>query len=117
MATLLEANVTKEQIADKRTRYLTYTENLMMVVIDFNDGPTTEPDPPHNHPHEQLSYVAAGEIIFFLDGQPTRLSAGDMFTVPPNVPHSVQLLTNHVRLVDTFTPLREDFLGRDLPMR
>lgn len=112
MGTLKGNSIEKEIIGVNRERYLTYTENLMMVVIDFNDGPTTEPDPPHSHPHEQVSYVAAGEIIFFLDGEPTRLGPGDMFTVPPNLPHTVQLLTSHVRLVDTFTPLREDFIGK-----
>lgn len=110
MGTLKEKNAAVESIGNKRTRYLTHTDTLMMVVIDFNDGPTSEPDPPHDHPHEQVSYVAAGEIVLFLDGEPTQLKAGDIFTVPPNVPHSVQLLTSHVRLVDTFTPLREDFL-------
>ncbi len=110
MGTIKEQAIKKEPIADRRSRYLTYTENLMMVVIDFHDGPTNEPDPPHHHPHEQVSYVAAGEVIFFLDGEETRLGPGDMFTVPPDVPHSVQLLTEHVRLVDTFTPLRQDFL-------
>lgn len=111
MAVIREQESTKEVIGDKRVRYLTHTENLMMVVIDFDDGPTAEPDPPHSHPHEQVSYVAEGEVIFFLDGSPHPLKKGDMFTVPPDIPHSVQLLTPHVRLVDTFTPLREDFLG------
>lgn len=110
MATVTEMEAVKETIGTGRERYLTHTENLMMVVIDFNDGPTAEPDPPHSHPHEQVSYVAAGEIIFVLDGQKTKLRKGDMFTVPPNVPHTVQLLTSHVRLVDTFTPLREDLI-------
>ena len=54
--------------------------------------------------------MVAGEIIFYLDDEPTRLARGDMFTVPPNVPHSVQLLTEHVQLIDAFTPIREDFL-------
>lgn len=111
MGTLIEKEIEKEIIGEKRVRYLTHTDNLMMVVIDFNDGPTDEPDPQHSHPHEQVSYVAAGEVIFFLDKEQVHLGPGDMFTVPPNVPHSVQLLTSHVRLVDTFTPLREDFLG------
>ena len=111
MGTVKIEDAIKETIGDKRVRYLTHTDNLMMVVIDFDDGPTSEPDPPHSHPHEQVSYVAAGEVIFFLDGEPTRLVPGDMFTVPPDLPHSVQLLTSHVRLVDTFTPLREDFIG------
>lgn len=110
MATLKEKEAVIESIGDKRTRYLAHTDSLMMVVIDFNDGPTSEPDPPHDHPHEQISYVVSGEVILFLDGEPTRLGPGDMFTVPPNIPHSVQLLSSHVRLVDTFTPLRQDFL-------
>lgn len=111
MGTLKQNEATMETIGDRRTRYLTHTDSLMMVVIDFNDGPTSEPDPPHDHPHEQISYVVAGELIVFLDGEPTRLGPGDMFTVPPNVPHGVQLLSSHVRLVDTFTPLREDILS------
>ena len=110
MATLTQREAVMETIGEKRTRYLTHTDNLMMVVIDFDDGPTSEPDPPHSHPHEQVSYVAEGEILFFLDGVSTKLGPGDMFTVPPDIPHTVQLLSSHVRLIDTFTPLREDFL-------
>ncbi len=110
MGATREQEITKETIGEKRTRYLTHTENLMMVVIDFDDGPTSEPDPPHSHPHEQVTYVADGELIFYLDGEPHQLRKGDMFTIPPDVPHTVQLLTSHVRLIDTFTPLREDFL-------
>ena len=102
---------TPETIAPGRTRYLSHSDNLMMVVIDFTDGPATEPDPPHWHPHEQVTYVAAGEVLFFIDGEPTHLTVGDMITVPSNAPHTIQLLTDYVRLVDTFTPLREDFLN------
>jgi quercetin dioxygenase-like cupin family protein len=54
--------------------------------------------------------VAAGEILFFLDGQCERLGPGDMFLVPSGIPHSIQLLTGHVRLVDSFYPIRQDFL-------
>lgn len=110
MGTIKEKEIKKETIGERRTRYLTHTDNLMMVVIDFDDGPTSEPDPPHSHPHEQVCYVAEGELIFYLDGEPYQLQKGDMFTVPPDIPHTVQLLTQHVRLVDTFTPLRQDFL-------
>jgi quercetin dioxygenase-like cupin family protein len=83
----------------------------MMAVIDFRDGPTGQPDPPHSHPHEQVSYVAAGELIVFIGDEQTRLGPGDMFSVPPDVPHSVQLLTEYVRLVDTFHPVRDEFLN------
>ena len=110
MSTIKESEVVREVIGEDRTRYLAHTDHLMMAVIDFNDGPTDEPDPPHSHPHEQVSYVASGEIVFLLGDEETRLGPGDIFTVPPDMPHSVQLLTRHVRLVDTFHPIREDFI-------
>jgi quercetin dioxygenase-like cupin family protein len=110
MGIIKRSELTPEIIAPERTRYLAYTDHLMMVVIDFHDGPTSEPDPPHSHPHEQVSYVVSGEINFFLNNEPTRLGPGDMFTVPPNLPHSVQLLTSPVRLIDSFTPIRKEFL-------
>ncbi len=110
MGTLKQADAPRTPIAEGRTRYMAHTANLMMVVFDFTDGPAAEPDPPHSHPHEQVTYVAEGEVNFFLDGEPTRLGPGDLVTVPPDVPHTIQLLTKNVRLVDTFTPLREDFM-------
>ncbi len=109
--TIIRRNDTlPETIAPGRTRYLAHTNNLMVVVIDFEDGPSAQPDPPHRHPHEQVTYVAEGELYFFIDGEPHRLSAGDLVTVPGDVPHSIQLLSARVRLVDTFTPIRADFL-------
>jgi quercetin dioxygenase-like cupin family protein len=110
MGPVKRAESTLEPIAEGRTRYLAHTAHLMMVVIDFEDGPSAEPDPPHSHPHEQVTYVAAGELLFFLDSEPHRLGPGDMITVPPNVPHTIQLLSDRVRLVDTFSPIRDDFL-------
>lgn len=110
MSAVKQAEVPRETIAPGRTRYLAHTDHLMMVVIDFEDGPADQPDPPHSHPHEQVTYVAAGEVLFFLDKAPHRLGPGDMITVPPDVPHTIQLLSDRVQLVDTFSPIREDFL-------
>lgn len=100
-----------ETIAPGVTRRIAYTPNLMTVIIDFTNGPASEPDPLHAHPHEQTSYVATGEILFFLEGEETaHLKPGDVFYVPSGKKHGIQLLTEHVRLVDSFTPIREDFL-------
>ena len=110
MTTLKYRETSAERIREGAERRLGYTENLMIVVVDFYDGPKEQPDPPHSHPHEQASYVVMGEILFVLDGQQTRLGPGDMFLVPSGKPHSIQQLTPHVRVVDCFTPIREDFL-------
>ena len=101
-----------EVLNDRVQRKLIHTEKLMMVIVEFSGGPWPEADPMHNHPHEQTSYVADGEVIFYCEGEEeVHLTKGDMFAVPPNKFHSIKLLTNTARLVDSFTPLREDFLS------
>lgn len=110
MGVLKSSDVTPTIITPGRRRYLTHLPHLMMVVMDFEDGPASRPDPPHSHPHEQISYVVSGEINLILGNEITHLNPGDIFTVPSNVPHSIQLLTPKARLVDTFTPIREEFL-------
>ena len=99
-----------EQIAPGRTRTLIHLEHLMMTVIDFTDGPQSQPDPHHSHPHEQMTYCAAGEVLFFLGDTPTHLHTGEMIAIPSGVPHTIQLLSDYVRLVDTFHPIRQEFL-------
>lgn len=99
-----------ENVSQGVERRLANTDNLMIVIVDFSGGPKDQPDPPHWHPHEQATYVAEGEILFFMDQQQIHLRAGDVFLVPPDKPHSVQILTERVRLVDCFTPIREDFI-------
>ena len=113
MSILKRSDITPETVAPGRSRYLSYTDHLMIVAMEFDDGPTSQPDPPHSHPHEQVAYVVSGEVLFFMDGKPTRLGPGDMYTVPPNVPHCIQLLTKQVKLIDAFTPIRKDFLKQD----
>jgi quercetin dioxygenase-like cupin family protein len=110
MTVLKRREMRVAKIREGAGRRLGHTENLMIVVLDLYDGPKNEPDPPHSHPHEQVCYVADGEILFIMDGQETRLGAGDVFLVPSGKSHTIQQLTEYVRLVDCFTPIREDFL-------
>ena len=110
MGTLKRSEITPFVISQGRSRYLAHTNNVMIAVVDVNDGPAAQPDPPHSHPHEQVSYVASGEILVIIGEEKTRLSEGDLFTVPPNVPHTIQTLSKHVRLIDAFNPIRKDFL-------
>ncbi len=111
MAVLKFDQVPYEIVKAGLERKIIHTNNLMTVLIDFTNGPWDEPEPPHSHPHEQTSYVAAGEIIFYCEGEPEQyLKAGDMFAAPSGKKHTVKLLTKHVRLVDSFNPIREDFL-------
>ena len=70
------------EVKPGRARRILHTDHLMMVAFDFADGPAAQPDPPHTHPHEQVTYVAEGEVMFFIGEESTRLAPGDMVAVP-----------------------------------
>ena len=111
MPVLKFEEVPYEKVREGLMRKIIHTENLMTVLIDFTDGPWEKPEPPHSHPHEQTSYVAEGEIIFFCEDEPDQhLKKGDMLAVKPNKKPTIQLLTEKVRLIDNYSPLREDLL-------
>jgi hypothetical protein len=111
-ATVLVLETTEgEKFRPGFERKIISTRDLMTVVLDIDNGPWEAPDPYHSHPHEQITYLAEGDILFLAQGQePRRMTAGDLFAVPSGVPHSIQLLSRRGRLVDTFNPIREDFL-------
>ena len=114
MPVLKEKNTPFEKIKDGLRRKIISTGNLMTVVIEFTNGPWDGHEPPHKHPHVQTSYVAEGELIFYCQDEPEEhLKAGDMFAVPSGKLHTIKLLSKKARLVDSFTPLREDFLCRN----
>ncbi len=93
------------KVSETVTRKFIYLNNLMTVIVDFNNGPMAEPDPPHSHPAEQITYVAIGECDVYMGDQPAKhLKAGDVYAIPSNVPHSVKSTTKNVLLIDNYNP-------------
>jgi quercetin dioxygenase-like cupin family protein len=114
VAALHRATEPAEHLREGLSRRIIRTNQLMSVALDIEGGPWKEPEPFHSHPHEQTTYVASGEVLFSSEGSaPERLNAGDMMAIPSGVPHSIQLLSGSARLVDTFYPVREDFIKQD----
>ncbi|HET6555958.1 MAG TPA: cupin domain-containing protein [Prolixibacteraceae bacterium] len=102
---------TPEIVREGLERRNIYTSNLMTVIVDFSNGPWAEAEPFHSHPHEQTCYLAQGEIIFYCEGEPDqRLQTGDLFAVPSGKKHTIRLLTPTARLIDSFNPIRQDFI-------
>jgi quercetin dioxygenase-like cupin family protein len=110
MAVIKQKETTPEKISATLERRITYLKNLMVVICDFTNGPAPKPDPPHSHPHEQITYVAEGELFLFIGEEKHHLTKGDIFTVPSGLPHCIQTISKKVRLIDSFSPVREDFL-------
>ena len=89
-----------------RRRVLVSQPQLMQVEFAFDAGVVGAL---HSHPHVQASYVAEGSFEVTIGGATTVLGQGGSFIVPPDVTHGVKALTAG-RLIDCFTPRRDDFL-------
>lgn len=97
-----ENTIIHNKISGDFSRTIVHLENVMVVICDFSNGPMKEHDLLHSHPHEQITYVAEGEIIFYRDGEEHFLKKGDLITVPSGVKHCIKTLTENARLIDSF---------------
>lgn len=86
-------------------------------VIHFEGGtlvlnhldPGNEPFP-HDHPHEQISYIISGELDFTIAEVVHRLVQGDLLSVPPEATHYAVAVGDEPCLnLDFFIPRREDY--------
>jgi len=66
--------------------------------------------PTHHHPHEQMGIVLDGELELWIEEERRTLRHGDMYTVPPNVPHGAETKDAPCLVLDVFHPLREDYV-------
>lgn len=89
-----------------RRQIMGYNDNIMMVKVMFETGAIGAP---HVHPHSQVTYVASGVFKFMTDGETQIVRAGDGVYMKPDVMHGCECLEAGI-LIDTFNPLREDFL-------
>ncbi len=65
----------------------------------------------HSHPHEQLSYCLEGKLEFTVDGEKQTIAAGETIYIPSGAMHGCRALSPS-KLLDSFTPVREDLVKR-----
>lgn len=88
------------------TRRTVYLADVMLAIHDFEPGAII---PEHQHPHQQITWIASGGMKFTLDGEERVLRAGDGVVIPPDVPHSAVILDEACQAIDAFHPVREDY--------
>lgn len=67
--------------------------------------------PLHSHVNEQLSYILQGALKFYIDGKEIVVRAGEVLTIPPNMPHKAEAMEDTVDL-DIFNPPRADWINK-----
>jgi quercetin dioxygenase-like cupin family protein len=68
--------------------------------------------PEHSHVNEQVTYILEGALKFWIDGKEIVVHAGEVLTIPPNMPHKAEALTDTLDL-DVFSPPRADWMNKD----
>lgn len=95
-------------------RHFVVGQDIMLARVLLKKGCIV---PEHSHPNEQLTYIAAGALKFWIDGKEIVVSAGECLTIPPNMPHQAEAIEDTVDF-DVFCPPRADWMsGTDAYLR
>jgi quercetin dioxygenase-like cupin family protein len=94
----------REQFPGYHGRFI-HSDSMTLVYWTVDAGAAF---PDHTHPHEQVLNMLDGELDLLLDGRLLRLCAGDVVVIPPNARHSGRA-TTPCRILDVFSPVREDY--------
>ena len=81
-------------------------EKGMMVLFEI--APNVEIEV-HSHLHEQMGTVLEGEITLKIGKEERILKAGDGYIAPSGVPHGAKTGTKGAKVLDFFSPPREDY--------
>ena len=82
-----------------------HTEHMSFSFLDVKGGSASVE---HSHPQEQVAMLTQGEFELTIEGKPVRFGPGSVIVIPSNVRHSGLAITD-CKLMDVFTPVREDF--------
>lgn len=83
--------------------------NIMVARVLLKKGAIV---PEHSHVNEQVTYILEGALKFWIDGKEIVVKAGEVLTIPPNMPHKAEALIDTVDL-DIFNPPRADWMNKD----
>jgi quercetin dioxygenase-like cupin family protein len=84
-----------------------YGEHLMLSYLEMEEGAVI---PLHHHPHEQGGMLLEGKLELTIGEEMRIVEAGSMFLIPPNVPHKAVAIGGPARVLDVFSPIREDYV-------
>jgi quercetin dioxygenase-like cupin family protein len=101
----LEERAVKELVPGINAKTF-WGEQMLAAVVDLDPNVHL---PRHSHPHEQLGVVIEGQIEFIIADQKKLLGPGDVYFMPGGVEHEARTLDQPVKVMDVFSPVREEY--------
>ena len=89
-------------------RQLVVGQDIMVARVLMKKGAIV---PLHSHHNEQVTYILEGALKFWIDGKEIVVNAGEVLTIPRNMPHKAEALMDTVD-VDVFNPPRADWINK-----
>ena len=89
--------------------HLVWGENIMVSFLTMKAGSTFEL---HSHPQEQIMIVTDGYCDEVIEDKVYRVKKGDLIRLPANVSHGAFVREVDCKVIDIFSPVREDYKGR-----
>ncbi len=84
----------------------TECDKMSLTIMEFEPNVVL---PEHSHPHEQVGTMIEGHAVFTIEGKKYPVKAGQMWRLPGGVTHQVTVGDEPMRVVEAFSPVREDF--------
>ncbi len=106
---LTTENLPDFEIIAGYTAKMIHTDQLTVMHVTVKAGHDL---PEHQHPHEQITNIIAGEFEMTVDGVTKVCRAGDVIVIAGNKAHSGRALTD-CRIIDVFNPPREDYKAKE----
>ena len=108
------SSVEVENVSATLGRHFVVGQNVMLARVLIKKGGIV---PEHSHPNEQITFIAEGALKFWIDGKEIVVNAGEVLTIPPNMPHKAEALEDTIDF-DVFNPPRADWMsGTDVYLR
>ena len=102
----VEAEVLGLHVVPGLTLRPVFGRNLTMSFVRMEPNTVA---PVHQHPQEQIGTMIEGTYLFELAGEKRWVHKGEVYVVPPNVPHGAVTGEEPCLALDVFSPPREAF--------
>jgi quercetin dioxygenase-like cupin family protein len=105
MKTVALSRVPERELFPGYRARLVHSERMTFSYVDVDAGASFAE---HDHPHEQVIHLLAGDFEVTVDGETRVMHAGEVAVVPPHARHRGTAITA-CRILDAFAPARDDY--------
>jgi quercetin dioxygenase-like cupin family protein len=82
------------------------------ITLSFASAEPNAVLPSHRHENEQMLIVMDGAIDLVIEGKQYQVEKGDVIVLPSNTEHGAYFTDKGARVLDVFSPPRQDFVAR-----